>query len=264
MIKLKKQELREIKLLELLKSRHRLDIATVTEELNISAATARRMFSKLENEEKLLRIHGGVQMTSPPGNDYSFRFSVSQNFAQKAAIGKTAAKLVNSNTQLFMDAGTTVLQMAEALAFRLQTGEIKNIIVITNSLSFLNNLAEHCNVVLLGGNLRTGRHDVCGPLTRQNLKNFHFDQAFFGIDAISMDGNLMATDPETAEINSLFIAQSKASYILSDTTKFNRTALFSFDNLENITGLITDKNISKSQLKSFSKLADIITADQAK
>lgn len=47
-----KQKLREIKLLELLKSRERLDVATVTSELTVSEATAHRLFVKLEAEKK--------------------------------------------------------------------------------------------------------------------------------------------------------------------------------------------------------------------
>lgn len=256
-----KQKLREIRLLELLKVNGRLDVATVTKELMVSEATARRLFARLEQEDKLLRVHGGIQVRPEFSNDYSFRFSSAQNIIEKDAIGKAAAAIVENNSCLFLDAGTTVLKMAEALSLRLQTGEIKNITVITNSLSFLTNLAEHCDVILLGGKLRAGRHDVCGSLTRQNLKNFHCDQVFFGIDAISMDGELMTTDTETAEINSLFIEQSKESYILSDSTKFNKTSLLTFGNLSDISGLITDSNITKKQVKTFEKLGTkVITA----
>lgn len=256
-----KQKLREIKLLELLKSRGRLNVSTVTKELSVSEATARRLFAKLEVETKLLRIHGGVQAAPELSNNYSFRFSAAQNLAEKEAIGKAAATMVKSGSRLFMDAGTTVLKMAEALSFRLQTGDLKNITVITNSLSFLTNLAEHCDVILLGGMLRAGRHDVCGSLTRQNLKNFHFDQVFFGIDAISMNGELMTTDTETAEINSLFIEQSKESYILSDSTKFNKTSLLTFASLDSISALISDANCTWAQVKAFEKLGiKVITA----
>ena len=169
-----KQKLREIKLLDLLKSRGRLNVATVTKKLSASEATIRRLFAKLELESKLLRIHGGVQIAPELSNDYSFRFSAARSLEEKESIGKVAAAIVKNGSCLFMDAGTTVLKMAEALSLRLQVGEVKNITVITNSLSFLTNLAEHCDVILLGGKLRSGRHDVCGSLTRQNLKNFHF------------------------------------------------------------------------------------------
>lgn len=256
-----KQKLREIKLLEMLKADQRLDIATVTKKLKISEATARRLFTKLENESKLLRIHGGIQAAPELSNDYSFRVSVTQNIAQKEAIGKTAASMVKSGTRLFMDAGTTVLKMAEALSIRIQAGELKNITVVTNSLSFLNNLAEYCDVILLGGKLRADRHDVCGSLARQNLKNFNCDQVFLGIDAVAEDGRLMATDSETAEINSLFIENSKECYILSDSSKFNKKSFLSFGSVQDADALITDSSISKAHLKAFEKMgARIIKA----
>jgi DeoR/GlpR family transcriptional regulator of sugar metabolism len=250
---LRKQEQRKIKLLEMLKSQQRLGISSVTSELDISEATARRLFSELEKNGKLLRVHGGIQAAPELSNDYSFRFSTAQSPAAKEAIGKTAAAMVKSGSRLFMDAGTTVLKMAEALSFRLQTGEVKNITVITSSLSFLNNLAEYCEVILLGGKLRAGRHDVCGSLTRQNLKNFHCDQVFLGVDAISLKGELMTTDTETAETNSMFIEQARESYILTDSTKFNKTSLLIFNNLKNITGIITDSNVTQKQIKAFEK-----------
>jgi len=249
-----KQRLREIQLLELLKTHGRLELATVTTTLSISEATARRLFDRLQEQGKLLRIHGGIQAAPQLSNDYSFRLSAAQNPAVKEAIGKAAANLVKSGSCLFLDAGTTVLKMAEALSLRVQTGDVKNIMVITNSLSFLPNLAEYCDVILLGGKLRAGRHDVCGSLTRQNLKNFHCDQVFLGIDAICADGQLMATDTETAEINQLFLEQAKESYILADASKFNRTALYAFANLSDITGLITEPGMSKSQFKNLGKL----------
>ncbi|MFA7183439.1 MAG: hypothetical protein WC082_01020, partial [Victivallales bacterium] len=65
---------------------------------------------------------------------------------------------------------------------------------------------------------------------------------------------LMATDTETAEINQLFLEQAKESYILADASKFNRTALYAFANLSDITGLITEPGMSKSQFKNLGKL----------
>ncbi|MDD5727569.1 MAG: DeoR/GlpR family DNA-binding transcription regulator [Victivallales bacterium] len=250
---MRKQEQRKIKLLEMLRLQQRLNISNVTSELDISEATARRLFTELEKTGKLLRVHGGIQAAPELNSDYSFRFSAAQNTAAKEAIGRTAAAMVKSGSRLFLDAGTTVLKMAEALSLRLQTGEVKNITAITNSLSFLPNLAEHCEVILLGGRLRAGRHDVCGSLTRQNLKIFHCDQVFLGIDAISADGQLMTTDTETAEINSLFIEQAKESYILADASKFKRTSFCTFADLTAVTALITDSGMSGSQLKSLKK-----------
>lgn len=238
---MKKNELKEIKLLELLKTRKRIDIAFIVTELGISEATARRMFSRLEKEKKLIRVHGGIQTAPEIYADYSFNVSVSKNLREKTLIGNKAAQLVENGDKLFLDAGSTVLKMAEALTLRIQTGELKNITVITNSLSFTSNLASCADVILIGGKIRPERRDVCGALARQNLEKLRFDKAFFGVDAISTDGELMTTDADTAELNSLFIRNSKQSHVLADSSKFNRTSLIVFASLNEINSTITEK-----------------------
>jgi len=235
---MKKQEIREAKLIEMLKTSHRLAIGDVISSLGISEATARRLFAKLENEKKLIRTHGGIQAAPELRGDYSFLASAAERNPEKEKIGRSAAEKVTDNDQLFLDAGTTVLKMAEALAYRLQKGEIKNITVLTNSLSLMNNLAEYCEVILIGGKIRPERRDVCGPLARQNLEKYRFDKVFFGVDAISGDGELMTTDPETAEINALFINRSKESYVLADEEKLGKTSLITFATIAEITEVI--------------------------
>ena len=58
-----KIEKREQKLLEMLQNYRRLDIKQVADWLDISETTARRMCSKLERSQKVIRVHGGVQLS---------------------------------------------------------------------------------------------------------------------------------------------------------------------------------------------------------
>ncbi len=256
---MKKQELRDIQLLEMLKSRQRLDVATVTAELKISEATVRRLFARLEATGKLIRIHGGVQIAPQLSNDYSFQLAASSQTEEKKAIGNVAAQLVNSHEQIFLDAGTTTLKMAEALSFRIQTNELNGLTVVTNSLSLVYNLAEHCEVLLIGGKIRPQRRDVSGPLARQTLEKFCFDKVFFGIDAISANGELMATDTETAEINTLFLSRSEKSFVLTDAHKLQHTSLITFASLNQLDGIVTNASGAKL-LKEYPECPQIYIA----
>lgn len=239
---MKKTELREKKLIEMLKNRQRMSISSVINELNISEATARRLFARLEVENKLIRVHGGIQAVPEINSDYSFKLSIAQKSMEKSEIGRKAAILVENGDRIFLDAGSTVLKMAEELSLRIQGGELENITVITNSLSFTGNLAEVCEVILIGGRIRSGRCDVCGALTRQNLEKFRFDKVFFGVDAISKDGELMTTDSETAEINTLFMSRSKEVFVLADDSKFNSTSLVTFATVDDVTEVISNSD----------------------
>ena len=68
-----KHELRTIRLMEMLQSQKRLNVQYRGHTLDISEATARRLFSQLEEEGKIIRVHGGVQLAPQLGYDYSFR-----------------------------------------------------------------------------------------------------------------------------------------------------------------------------------------------
>ena len=127
-----KHEVRTIRLMEMLQSQKRLDVRTVSDTLEISEATARRLFTQMEEEGKILRVHGGVQLAPPLGNDYSYRLSSHHRSREKTAIGRAAADRVLSGDRVFLDSGTTVLKLAEALSLRIQTGLLKDLVVLTN------------------------------------------------------------------------------------------------------------------------------------
>lgn len=256
-----KTRLRTVKLLEMLREQKRLDIATVVDALKISEATARRLFSELEAEGKLIRIHGGVQIAPQLASDYSYRTSAARQQAEKNAIGLAAAEVVEDGERIFLDSGTTVLKMAEALAGRIRRGELKNIIVVTNSMSYLNNLAEVCKVLLIGGSIRPERRDVCGPIAESNLAKFRFDKTFFGADAISPDGEIMATDEATCRMNEIAIGQSTRNYLLATSDKFGQSSFIAYGRLNSKMTVFTDKKISSATIRNLKKSkAVIITA----
>ena len=248
-----KAEKRAIQLLEMLQVNKKLDVKTVSAALKISEATVRRMFSQLEEEGKVIRTHGGVQLAPLLGHDYSFRLSVQHRSREKIAIGNEAAKLVQDNDRIFLDSGTTVLRLAEALNVRIQTGELNNIVVLTNSLTHIETIAQICRVILIGGEIRAERRDVCGAIAEKALKMFHVDKAFFGADAISLKGGLMTTDERTARMNEIVITHAESTYVLEDSEKFDKKSFITYAELNTITAIYTDNKVRKDIIGRFAE-----------
>ncbi len=243
---MKKDAKRRIRLLEMLSEKKRLDIRTVVEALSISEATARRLFADLEQSGKLIRTHGGIQAAPETAPDYSFRLSSVRHTPEKNAIGAAAAMHVNSDDRIYLDSGTTVLKMADALASRIRHGEISGISIVTNSLSCMDNLSELTEVIITGGIIRPSRRDACGPLAEKNLALYHFDKAFLGADAISPNGDLLTTDDRTAIMNEMVIRNSGTVFILADSSKFDGKAFVTYANLKNFKAIVvSDENMSK-------------------
>ena len=246
---MKKNELRKLRLLGMLSAEKRLDIGSVVKELQISEATARRLFAALEKDKKLIRVHGGVQWAPEAAPDYSFLLSAARQTEEKTAIGYEAARQVRSGNHIYLDSGTTVIQMAHALADRLRMGEIKKVTIVTNALSGMDVLAELAEVITVGGIFRPSRRDVCGPLAEKYLASYHFDKAFLGVDAISPAGELLTTDDRTAIMNETVLRNSAEVFILADSKKFEGKAFVAYAQLGDIAAtIISDGGQKKKAL----------------
>jgi DeoR/GlpR family transcriptional regulator of sugar metabolism len=248
-----KHELRSIRLLEMLQQDKRLNVQSVARSLAISEATARRFFSQLEKEGKVIRVHGGVQLAPQLGYDYSFRASAAQNQRQKQLIGLRAADLVSDGERIFLDSGTTVVKLAETLAFRIQTGALRNLVVLTNSVTHLETIARWCKVILIGGEIRVERLDVCGSLAETNLQMFHVHKAFLGADAISLSGGFMTTDERTARMNRLVVERADHAYVLADSSKFGRSSFVQYAGFHEVETVFTDSGLGREELQAFAE-----------
>ncbi len=251
MKKIKKSEARSSRLLEMLQLNRRLDVRTVSESLGISEATVRRLFARLDSEGKVIRTHGGVRLAPHLGTDYSYFMSAAHRNREKTLIGRAAADLVTTGDRLYLDSGTTVLKLAEALASRLQAGLVADVVVLTNSLVLVDALARWCKVILVGGEVRTERRDLCGPISEDTLNQFHVTRAFLGADAIHLANGFMTTDERTAMLNRIVLRGAGSAYVLADAEKFNRDSFISYANLDSVDRVLTDASIAEPVLQEF-------------
>jgi len=248
-----KHELRTIKLLEALQANKRLDVQSVARSLGISEATARRFFTQLEGEGKVIRVHGGVQLAPQLGYDYSFRVSTVHQQRQKALIAARAAELVRDNEHLFLDSGTTVLKLAEALSLRIQTGALRNLVVLTNSMAHLETLGRWCKVILIGGEIRVERLAVCGSLAESNLQLFHVNKAFLGADAVNLKSGFMTTDERTSKMAQIVVERSDRAYVLVDSSKFNKSSFVQYASFAQVEKGFTDAALPRELQKAYSE-----------
>ena len=152
---MKKGAWREERLMAALRANGRVTVGEAVKMLGVSEATARRLFSALEATGQVIRNYGGIQMPSWDG--YSFEQYEKVLESEKRRIGIAASALVEQGDSLYLDCGTTLLQMAEALRARIGAGEIGSLNIVTNSIANLGVLADAplCRVILLGENITT-------------------------------------------------------------------------------------------------------------
>jgi DeoR/GlpR family transcriptional regulator of sugar metabolism len=245
-----KRESRKAKVLEVLSEQPEVTVEDASKLLHVSDATVRRLFSELQEAGKIIRTHGGARLIPDLGTAYSYAVSATRRKNEKKAVGRGAAGMVNSGDRLFLDSGSTVFRFAESLHDRLKAGELTDIHVITNSVILIELLAEVCRVLLLGGEFRPERRDVCGPVTEKTLFDYHVDKAFFGADAVNSRG-LMTTDSRTARIVEIVLERSGQAFVLADSEKFGRFSYVRYGGLGDVTGIITDAGFSEEDAERY-------------
>lgn len=109
---------RQKRLLNLINQNTIISISSLVDILGVSHMTIRRDIQKLEQEGKVASVSGGVKSlehlsTEPTRNDKYLLFP-----AEKANIGSQAAKLIPHNTTIYLDAGTTTLEIARQITER--------------------------------------------------------------------------------------------------------------------------------------------------
>lgn len=150
-------------LLNLISQKGITSISQLVESLNVSHMTIRRDIQKLEDIGKVISVSGGVKMQEhlsfePTHQDKSLLFC-----DQKEKIGETVVQLIPKNTTLYLDTGTTTLEIAYHIIER------NDLLVITNDFSIAHFLMTNgkCELIHIGGTVNKQNHSSVGELAGQ-------------------------------------------------------------------------------------------------
>jgi DeoR family fructose operon transcriptional repressor len=216
-------------------------IQTLADAIGASLATVRRDLQILEREGAIDRVHGGARIAEGSSVEVAFQERAKRHLSAKRAIATAAYDLLVPRTAIFLDAGTTVLQLARLI--RINPMPLR---IFTNGLTvaqeFLN--IPDLDVVLLGGQLRSENASLVGPQAEAMLESIWLDQLFLGASAISPDGAIYSVDSAEASLNRRMLARSAHRFVLADASKFGSTATYKVAPL-NMAKVITDAALSQ-------------------
>ena len=90
-------------------------IGQLTELFGVSEPTVRKDLTLMEQRGLLKRTHGGAVSIRPPV-EQAMASRLAENANAKHLIGKACVELLSPGEAVFLDSGTTVQQIADALA----------------------------------------------------------------------------------------------------------------------------------------------------
>lgn len=214
--------------------------------VGVSEPTIRRDLLELEASGVITRSHGGARIAESAGAEVAFDAREQINLAPKRSIGEAAYQMLVPDSTVFLDAGTTALQLARRL--RLNPVRLR---VFTNCLAVAQILmpVSDLTVTLLGGLLRPQNASVVGLLAEEALEKLWFDQLFLGVGAIADTGEISSADDQEARLNWRMVARATEVVVLGDADKFGRRLTYRVGQLGLGMRVISDQRLSEGWRK---------------
>lgn len=227
---------RQTDILDLLRESGRVAVDELANRFDVSLQTIRRDLNELGEARLVVRVHGGAIVASGVQNlAYDARKLVAQ--PHKRLIGIAAAQLISDNSSLFINIGTTTEEVARALSGH------AGLLVITNNLNVATELYRHraIDLMIAGGSVRASDGGIVGAATVELIRQFRVDTAVIGISAIDADGALLDFDVREAHVARAMVENARRVILVSDSSKFSRTAPARIGSLTDIDILVTDQ-----------------------
>jgi DeoR/GlpR family transcriptional regulator of sugar metabolism len=239
-------DLRQRELAQWLATRRTVSTIEAARRFGVNPMTIRRDLRALEESGLALRCYGGAMAAQRITFEFAFDERRRHHLAEKERIGRAAAGRVQAGQTVFLDTGTTTLQVAHALA----AGSVE-CRVITSSLAIASALwgRQHIDLILLGGNVRRGSPDLIGPGTEIMLERLSADLAILGTEGLDGHRGGFADDVDTARVGELMAANAAAVVVVADGSKVGRAGQARHLRIEDIDELISGRSADETVLK---------------
>ena len=233
---------RRVEILKKLAQKGSLHVHEVANEFGVSEITIRRDLIYLEKMGKVERGHGWVYPSNLNKFEHSFEERAKDKIQQKIVIAKEAKKLLKPGFVVFLDAGTTTLELAKTLE------DINfELLIITNSLIIFNTVSRFSRIknYLIGGELDEINFSLVGMIASRCIEQFYADIAFLGASAIDPEKGIFTVDTLGAETSRMMAKNSRMIVILADSSKFLKSFPINVIPMEDIDTIITDVGVAE-------------------
>ncbi|MEI7032825.1 DeoR/GlpR family DNA-binding transcription regulator [Streptomyces pratensis] len=243
-------------LLELVGKHGRVDVEEAAATLAVSAATIRRDLDQLAEQHLLTRTRGGA-VAHGVSYELALRYKTGRHAPEKQAIGRAVSELVAVGAVVGLTGGTTVTEVARALAVRPDiVGEAATgaggpsaqptLTVVTNALNIASELAirPQIKMVVTGGVARPQSYELTGPLAVGVLNEITLDVAVLGVNAVDVERGAHVHHEGEASVNRLLAERAQRVVVAADSSKIGKRAFARVCDLSLIDVLVTDSGVA--------------------
>jgi DeoR family transcriptional regulator, myo-inositol catabolism operon repressor len=213
---------------------------------NVSKNTIRRDIQELVDSGEMKKVYGGVAIYDSPLISFSDRKTRNQD--QKKIVAKAAASYVEDGDVIFIDSGTTTLEMIDYI-------KTLNLTIITNNLGFINNAVpyDNLNMISTGGVFERETNSFISFKKNNVLQSYNINKAFMASTGISLTNGVTNASPLESEVKSTAVEKSSTVFLLVDSDKFEKYGLMTYCALNDINYLVTNQSPEENYQEYFKK-----------
>lgn len=216
------------------------------DKFQVSKNTIRRDIDTLAEKGTIQKVYGGVTTAAPQGLSqklipYETRHVTHPK--QKEAICALAAQYVKDGDIIYIDTGTTCLDMVDHISNRHCT-------ILTNSLQVCLKAVPYpnLNLISLPGTLKRETLSYVGSIIIEYLKTYNIGKAFMACSGVTLENGLTNASIEEYIIKKAVMENSSKSFLLADHTKFGHFALMTYCPMEDIDYILTDTTLDEEYI----------------
>jgi DeoR family glycerol-3-phosphate regulon repressor len=211
-------------------------IQDLARDMDVSEETIRRDIRPLVAAGEIGKRHGSVSALAA-GAEAPFERRMRENAAEKRAIARHVAAMIGDGDSVMLDTGTTTSMLARELLSK------RDLTIVTNSSDIARTLAivNGNRVVMAGGELNGDNGAAFGRTAIEFIERFNTDFAIISIAAVSAAQGLMDYHLDEAEFARAVLRQGKRRLVVTDHTKFDRSALVTVCGFDALDEVVTDR-----------------------
>ncbi len=244
-------------ILSCLAERDVMSIAELTDRLGVSHMTVRRDIQSLERTGRVTSVSGGVRLSQRLETELPHLAKSGINTGAKQAVGRAAAQLVTDGMVVYLDAGTTTLEIARSIADR------DGLTVVTNDFVICAWLSQHsrCTLYHSGGLVERDNQSCIGEAASETLARFNYDIAFISTSSWTITG-LSSPSEAKRPVKKAVVGRARRSVFVSDSSKYGVIAAINILPMEVFDTVVTDRLIDPGVAEAIRNMGlDVLLAE---
>ena len=245
------QEERQNIIINQINLHHKVLTTDLSKLLNVSLDTVRRDLHELEENGRIVKVHGGAVSKS-----FHLPFQQPQVYAreEKKEIAFKALGLFKDGMNILLGGGTIMLELARIIP-KNQKGTI-----FTVSPLVALEVAQRSSirVILIGGEVSHDAYVCTGSTVISQLSELRVDLSYIGANGLSVKDGLTDHDWDVVQVKKALMKAADKTIVLSIAEKIDLSQKLQVAGLKTINVVITELSPTDKRLQKYAKLTKVL------